>query len=167
MTRHQEKRFSTGSVLDSQGVALRKLSSNGTITNVKFCLSRHVRLHLSHWRLAQRSQQAVTARLSYPCDRDESRLRHRGGSNEETSMDMPPSASRADGSSAPLGYSLLVASRDGALLNKRSSPDRRDQMRIAVSVRVSGIVKCRHKPSSSNWSDSRGIVRSRDGSGRK
>src|SRR5438034_7844906 len=110
MKRHQEKHFSTGSVLDSQGVALRKLSPNGTITNDKFCLSRHVRLHLSHWRLAQRSQQAMTARLSYPCDRDESRLRHRGGSNEATSMDMPPSASRADGSSAPLGYSLPVPS---------------------------------------------------------
>src|SRR5436190_23890789 len=86
------------------------LRTNGTITNDKFCLSRHVRLHLSHWRLAQRSQQAMTARLSYPCDRDESRLRHRGGSHEETSMDMPPSASRADGSSAPLGYSLPVPS---------------------------------------------------------
>src|SRR5438552_4879735 len=110
MTRHQEKRFSTGSVLDSQGVALRKVSPNGTITNDKFCLSRHVGLHLSHWRLAQRSQQAVTARLSYPCDRDESRLRHRGGSHEETSMGMLPLASRADGCSAPLGYSLPVPS---------------------------------------------------------
>ena len=28
------------------GVALRKLSPNGTITNDKFCMSRHVRLHL-------------------------------------------------------------------------------------------------------------------------
>jgi hypothetical protein len=44
------------------GGELRKLSPNGTITNDKFCLSRHVRLHLSHWRLAQRSQQTMSAR---------------------------------------------------------------------------------------------------------
>ena len=29
-------------------------------------MSRHVRLHLSHWRLAQRSQPDVAARVSYP-----------------------------------------------------------------------------------------------------
>src|SRR6266852_9203523 len=92
------------------GVELRKLSPNGMITNDKFCLSRHARLHLSHWRLAQRSQPNVAARLSYPSDRDESTLRHRGGSNEATPMDMPPSASGADGSSAPLGSSLSVPS---------------------------------------------------------
>lgn len=85
------------------GVELRKLSPNGTITNDKFCLSRHVRLHLSHWRLARRSQANAVASLLYPCDRDESTLRHRGGSNEATPMDLPPSASGADGSSAPLG----------------------------------------------------------------
>ncbi len=86
------------------------LPPNGMITNDKFCMSRHVRLQLSHWRLAQRSQQDMTARLSYPSERDVSMLQHRGGMNEETSMEMPPSASGADGSSAPLGYSLPVPS---------------------------------------------------------
>jgi hypothetical protein len=38
------------------GLIHTELPPNGTITNDKFCLSRHVRLHLSHWRLAQRSQ---------------------------------------------------------------------------------------------------------------
>lgn len=73
-------------------------------------MSRHVRLHLSHWRLAQRSQQDMTARLLYPSDKDELTLRHRGGVNEETSMELPPSASGANGSPAPLGYSLPVPS---------------------------------------------------------
>lgn len=83
---------------------------NGTITNDKFCLSRHLRLHLSHWRLAKRSQPGVAASLSYPSVRDESTFRHRGGNNEETSMDLPPSASGANGSAAPLGSSLAVPS---------------------------------------------------------
>ena len=102
------------------GPELRQVPPNGTITNDKFCLSRHVRLHLSHWHLAQHSQPNVAASVSYPSDRDESTLRHHGGGHEETPMEMPPSASRADGSPAPLGYSLPVASRDGLPLPKRS-----------------------------------------------
>jgi hypothetical protein len=85
------------------GVEGAKLSSNGMITNDKFCMSRQVWLHLSHWRLAQCLQQNVAARVSYPSDRDESTLRHRGGINETTPMEMPPSASGTDGSTAPLG----------------------------------------------------------------
>src|SRR6202011_3958160 len=57
-----------------QGSVLCKLSPNGTITNDKFCLSREVRLHLSHWRLAQRSQPDIATGVSYPPDRDESIL---------------------------------------------------------------------------------------------
>ena len=113
--------LSTTARTSPKGPKLCKVIPNGTITNDKFCMSRHVRLHLSHRRLVHRSQSNVLARVSSPFNRDESMLRHHGGMNEETSMvqcmfvfrDIVKSRHKRSSNNWS-GYSLIVNVKDGS-----------------------------------------------------